>query len=364
MYKDWMKKVYETALNREESVSYYNWMYEDGVLLKGMEAAGLLMDDDRYLQFTKDYVDAFVTEDGHIPFVEKRAASVDCLNNGKNIFTVYHWTKEDRYNKALTLLRQRIDTHPRLDGCRAFAHKIVYANQMWLDGLFMLQPLYAQFTSEWGPESCFDDIAEQFRLITRFAYNEEKGLYYHAYDHSKSMFWADPDTGCSPNFWGRAMGWLSMAAVDCLDFFPAEHPGRKPILDLIEKIAAGIIRYQSPEGVWYQVLDQADRAGNYPESSCSCMFAYFLKKGVQMGYLPDSYLPYAQKALDGIFHEFVTEKDGFVNISNVCLVAGLGPNKRPERDGSYEYYISEPVVDNDNKAFGPLLHTLVRFSMD
>ncbi len=364
-YTELMKKVYETALTRENAVSYYNWMYEDGVLLKGMEAAGPLLNDHHWIPFLKNYLDAFINEDGEIPFVKKRPPSVDCLNNGKAIFAMYHQSPDRRYKKALDYLRSCIETHPRLDNCEGFAHKAVYPNQMWLDGLFMLQPLYAEFTKEWGPVECFYDIAKQFELITKFAYDEKKGLYYHAYDHSKSMFWANPDTGLSPHFWGRAMGWLSMAAVDCLDFFPENHPGRKPILDLIEKIAAGIIGYQSPSGVWYQILDLADREGNYKESSCSCMFTYFLKKAVQMGYLPDTYLPYANNAMEGIIKEFVTiDADGFINICNVCLVAGLGPSKKPERNGTFEYYIGEPVVDNDNKAFGPLLLALTRFAIE
>ena len=359
-----MKKVYETALLREDSVSHFNWMYEDGVLLTAMEYAGKLLDDRRDLPFLFSYLDHFITRDGRIPAVEKRPPSLDCINNGKVILAAYQNTGEIRYRKALSYLRSCIETHPRLTNCAGFSHKKIYKDQMWLDGLYMLLPFYAAYTGLWGPDSCFDDIAVQFELITKFAYNPDKGLYYHAYDHSRSMFWADPVTGCSPHFWGRAMGWLAMAAVDTLDFFPKAHPKREAILDVIQKIASGIIRYQSPSGVWYQIPDLPDREGNYKESSCSCMFAYFLKKALQNGYLPDSYSGYAQKAMDGILHEFVTEKEGAVNISNVCLVAGLGPAKKPERDGSFSYYISEPVVNNDNKAFGPLLWALARFSLD
>ncbi len=364
MYTEWMKKVYETALTRKDSVSCHNWMYEDGVLLTALDYAAQLLEDDRALPFLENYGSCFVTEDGRIPAVEKRPPSVDCLNNGKVLFCLYHHTHSEKYRKALLYLRECIGRHPRLTNSRAFAHKQIYENQMWLDGLYMLQPLYGQFTKEWGPASCFDDIAAQFELITRFAYDEEKGLYYHAYDHSRSMFWADPSTGRSPHFWGRAMGWLAMAAVDTLDFFPADHPGREPILDVIQKVADGILRYQSPEGLWYQILDLPHREGNYKESSCSCMFAYFLKKAVQMGYLDPDYLPRAKKAMDGILSEFVTEEEGLVSIHQVCLVAGLGPKKKPERDGSFSYYVSEPVVSNDNKAFGPLLWALARFSLD
>lgn len=179
------------------------------------------------------------------------------------------------------------------------------------------------------------------------------------------MFWANPETGLSKHIWGRAMGWLAMSTVDTLDFFPEEHTGRKYILDVIEKIADGIVRYQSESRVWYQILDMEGHEGNYKESSCSSMFVYFLKKAVSKGYLSDKYLLYADKGLEGIYKDFIQiDDEGLVHIHNVCLVAGLGPEKDLRRDGSYEYYISEPVVIDDNKAFGSLLAALVYYAMN
>ncbi len=365
MYTEKMNQVLDTVFRRKEPVNYYNWQYEDGVLLKGLTLAYELNHEESYYDFIEDYLAHYITEDGDVPRITKRPASVDSLNNGKIILAAYKHTHRKCYERPIEILKEAIASHPRLTNSRAFAHKVVYADQVWLDGLFMLQPLYAELAQMYGMDEAFDDIASQYTLVDQYSYDADKQLYYHAYDHSRSMFWADPVTGHSPNFWGRAMGWFAMSAVDVLDYFPENHPGRAAIQNCIEKIAAGILRYQSKSGVWYQILDKAEEPDNYKESSCSCMFAYFLKKAVMKGYLPSSYAAAAQKALEGIYQEFITvDDDGLLHIHNVCLVAGLGPAKRPERDGSYAYYMSEPVVDDDNKAFGTLLCLLTLYASE
>ncbi len=364
MYVQRLRQLCETILSQPDSVSYYNWMYDDGVVLKGLEYAEEITADPRIFPYTKAYVDHFVTEDGRIPAVEKRPPSADCINNGKVIFHVFRRTGEQRYETALRYLYDYILKHPRLHDVSGFAHKAVYPDQMWLDGLYMMEPLYAEFVREWGPADRFKDIADQFAYIEQFTYDEDKQLFYHAYDHSRRMFWCDPATGHSPCFWGRAMGWLGMAAVDALDYIPDSFPKQRAILiRVLNKLCDGLLRYQNQNGVWYQVVDQGGRTGNYEEASCSCMYAYTLKKGVQKGYLAPSFDKAAQRAMDGIWSRFVTEDaSGLLHIHQVCQVAGLGPEKKPERDGSYEYYIGEPVVDDDNKAVGALLCALSVFA--
>lgn len=359
-YKEKMLQIAEFVLKNPDSVSVYNWMYEDGVLLEGMLEVEKITGDERIFPFVKDYVDCFVTEEGTIPKIETRPSSVDCLNNGKIILAVYKRTGEEKYRKALEYIYAYIQKHPRLTGTTAFAHKVVYYDQMWLDGLYMLQPLYARMIPEFGKEADYRDVANQFAYIYQFTFDKEKELFYHAYDHTKEMFWSDDVTGRSPNFWGRAMGWLGMAMTDTLEAIPEKYEEERGIiLDVLKKLADGVVRWQNEKGVWYQVTDQGQREGNYMESSCSCMFANFLLKAMRLGYLPADYRECANKAIEGIFKEFVSEdEEGILHISNVCLVAGLGPNKRPERDGTFAYYISEKIVDDDNKARGPFLQAL------
>ncbi len=362
-YNKRMIKLCDQLLSDADSVSRHNWMYEDGVLLEALYRAGGLHEDARILPYLKGYVDTFVTEDGRLPCIENRPSSADCLNNGKVIMTVYETLGGERYEKVLRYLYDYIGRHPRLTGSRGFAHKVVYPDQMWLDGLYMMEPLYARLIRLFGPEKRYEDVGEQFALILKYAYDEEKQLFYHAYDHSRRMFWSDDVTGCSPCFWGRAMGWLSMAAVDCLDVLPDQRPERKILTDLLKKLAAGLARYQDGDGLWHQVVDQVGREGNYQEASCSCMFVYSLKKSVRKGYIDPVYEQAADKGMEGIFRRLVTEDEaGKLHIKNVCLVAGLGPEKKPWRNGTYEYYISEPVVEDDNKARGPLLLALGEYA--
>lgn len=363
-YKKKMLQFSEMVLNNPDSVSIYNWMYEDGVLLEGLLQVEALTGDERVLSYIEEYLAAFVTEEGRLPKIETRPSSVDCLNNAKIILTAYERTGKEKYKKVLEYIYQYIKKHPRLTGTTAFAHKIIYFDQMWLDGLYMLQPLYARIIKEFGTKEDYRDVANQFDYIFKFTFDEEKELFYHAYDHSRKMFWSDDETGRSPHFWGRAMGWLGVALVDTLEAIPEEFAEeRKILMDVLAKFAKGVKRWQNEKGVWYQILDQGDREGNYMESSCSCMYALALLKAMRLGYLPKEYRVCAEKAMEGIFKEFVSEDEkGDLHIHNVCLVAGLGPNKRPERDGSFEYYISEKIVDDDNKARGPLLLALTEMA--
>jgi unsaturated rhamnogalacturonyl hydrolase len=236
-----------------------------------------------------------------------------------------------------------------------FWHKKIYPEQMWLDGLYMAEPFYAEYAATFREGADFDDIARQFVLMERHARDSRTGLLYHGWDESRKQRWADPATGRSPNFWGRAMGWYAMALVDTLDYFPKGHPQRAELLAILRRLAAAVEKYQEPEsGLWYQVLDRGGAEGNYLEASASCMFVYALAKGVRQGYLPASYLKVARKGYQGIVGRFVeTDAGGLVSLKGIVSVAGLGGS--PYRDGSYQYYLSEKVVADDPKGVGAFL---------
>jgi unsaturated rhamnogalacturonyl hydrolase len=219
----------------------------------------------------------------------------------------------------------------------------------------MGEPFYAEYAVTFKEDAAFDDIAKQFILMERHARDEKTGLLYHGWDESRKQRWSNPETGRSPNFWGRAMGWYAMALVDTLDYFPRRHPQRAELIAILNRVARSIAKYQDRgSGLWYQVLDKGGERGNYFESSAACMFVYALAKGVRNGYLPSSYRQIAQKGYRSILKEFVkTDASGRLNLEGTVSVAGLGGN--PYRDGSYEYYLSEKVVTNDPKGIGALL---------
>jgi unsaturated rhamnogalacturonyl hydrolase len=330
------------------------WSYEQGVLLKGMEGVWLSTGDGRYFSYIERGMDHFVSEDGSIRTYKLEDYNIDNVLNGRILLLLYKVTGKEKYRKAAATLREQLRTHPRtLEG--GFWHKKIYPSQMWLDGLYMGEPFYAEYAATFNEPEDFDDIAKQFILMEQHARDAKTGLLYHGWDESRKQRWANPQTGRSPNFWGRALGWYAMALVDVLDYFPKAHPRRRELLAILNRLAKAVERYQEPKsGLWYQVLDKGGSEGNYLEASASSMFVYALAKGVRQGYLPDSYLKVARRGFDGIRSQFIEAAPaGGVNLKGTVAVAGLGGN--PYRDGSYQYYIGEKVVTNDLKGVGAFL---------
>ncbi|MFL6227204.1 MAG: DUF4350 domain-containing protein [Pyrinomonadaceae bacterium] len=330
------------------------WAYEQGVLLEGLMRVWRGTGDGQYFKYVQQGMDHFVGADGTIRTYKPEDDSLDNVMPGRLLLSLYKVTGQEKYRKAAGLLREQLRTQPRTtEG--GFWHKKIYPAQMWLDGLYMGEPFYAEYAQVFHEDAAFDDIAAQFVLMERHARDAKTGLLYHGWDESRKQRWADPATGRSPNFWGRAMGWYAMALVDTLDYFPKDHPQRKALLEILRRLAVAVERYQEPKsGLWYEVLDKGGAPGNYLESSASCMFVYALAKGARQGYLPASYLGVARKGYAGIVKRFVEQDaNGQVSLNGTVSVAGLGGN--PYRDGSYEYYLSEKVVANDPKGVGAFL---------
>ena len=330
------------------------WHYEQGVLLEGAEAVWLNTGDGRYFKYIQRLTDQFINDDGTIRTYRPDEYNIDNILPGRNVLLLYKVTGQEKYRKAAALLREQLKTHPRTSE-GGFWHKKIYPSQMWLDGLYMGSPFYAEYAATFNEPEAFDDIAKQFVLMERHSRDAKTGLLYHAWDESRQQRWADKATGRSPNFWGRAMGWYAMALVDTLEYFPKDHPRRGELLAILGRLAAAVEKYQEPKsGLWWQVLDRGGEKGNYLESSASSMFVYSLAKAVRLGYLPESYLKVVQRGYEGIGRQFIEEaQGGGVNLKGTVSVAGLGGN--PYRDGSYEYYLSEKVVTNDPKGVGAFL---------
>ena len=329
------------------------WAYDQGVILKGIEGLWKKTGDGKYFDYMQKSMDLFVEDDGNIRSYKFEDFNLDNILCGRILLTLYKVTGKQKYYKAASLLRKQLAQQPRIkEG--GFWHKKIYPNQMWLDGLYMAEPFYAEWAKTFHEDSDFNDIARQFIIMERRSRDEKTGLMYHGYDESKQQAWANKATGVSPNFWGRAMGWYGMALVDALPSFPENHPRRKQLIGILKNYVIAIATVQDPKtGLWWDVLNFPNRKGNYLEASASCMFVYTLLKGVRMGYLPSSCIPIAKKGYAGIIKNFVTNGDGQTNLEGTVSVSGLGG--RPYRDGSYEYYINEKVVTNDPKGVGAFL---------
>jgi len=355
---EWSSRMADSEMARQEGRLNYTlggkarWDYSAGLFTLSLIKLADKTDDPRYILFANTAVGSFIDAAGHIAGYRMDDFNIDNLNAGKTVLALYSHTGEERFWKAATLLRSQLDQQPRTtEG--GFWHKKRYPHQMWLDGLYMGTPFYAEYALRFDQPAGFNDVVKQFHVIDAAAYDAKTGLYYHGWDENKKEEWANADTGTSANFWSRGLGWYGMALVDVLDFLPLDHPGRPELLALLNKFAQGIVRHQDPAtGLWYQVTDQAGRKGNYLEATGSSMFVYILAKGINRGYLGSNYSEPAKKGYEGIVRDLVTrESDGKLNLIQCCQVAGLGYG----RDGSYDYYLREPVVKNDLKGVGPFI---------
>lgn len=330
------------------------WNYTQGLIAQSMLSVWKENKNEAYFNYAKKYADKLIDAKGNISGYKIDEHNIDCLNSGKFLFDLYEKTKDERYRNAIVLLRNQLKTQPRTSE-GGFWHKQRYPNQMWLDGLYMGAPFCAQYALTFDEPKLFDDVVNQFVIIHKHTYDPITGLNYHGWDESKLQKWANPETGCSPNFWGRAEGWYAMALVDVLDYLPLAHAGRPKILEILNQVVAGIKKYQDPQtGLWYQVVDQGGRKENYLEATGSSMFTYTLFKATRKGYISNEYKAVAEKAYNGILEKLIQKNsDGTIRLTKCCAVAGLGGN--PYRDGSYNYYIHEKVRDNDPKGVGPFI---------
>lgn len=331
------------------------WNYCHGLELQAILQVWQQTGGAAYYDYAYKFADMMIEADGQIKTYKPHEYNIDRINSGKILFPIYAESKEERFRKAIELMRDQMRTHPRTkDG--SFWHKKIYPHQVWLDGLYMACPFLAEYAQTFDEPSLYDDIALQITDIHKYAYDPKTGLYYHGWDESRQQRWANPETGLSPNFWSRSIGWYMMAIVDVLDFLPEDHSQRSEIIKILQDLSASLEKFRDPEtGMWYQVTDQMDREGNYQESTGSIMFIYSWVKGAQKGYLDKSYLEKGETAYKQFVKRFVKEnQDGTISITDCCAVSGLGGEK-VYRDGSFEYYISEPIRDNDPKAVSPFM---------
>lgn len=354
----WAERTAEAVMTRRPLVRE-RWDYETGTVLRGIEELWRETGDDRYYDYIKTNIDAYVQPDGSIETYGFDTYNLDNIKAGSLLFLLDETTDDPRYHAAADLLHRQLEEQPTTSE-GGYWHKQRYPYQMWLDGLYMAEPFAVDYALEYldgeSRAEALDHVARQFLLAARYLRDPATGLYYHGWDEAKEQIWADSLTGRSQEFWGRAMGWYAMALVDVLEDFPEGHPDRGAILDLFQDVAEAVVNVQDPvSGVWWQVLDKPNRAGNYLEASASAMFTYALLKGVRLGYLDaDRYLDRAERAYHGLIREFVRPgDDGLLSVTQIVSVGGLGGDN--DRDGSYEYYLSEPIQDDDPKGVGPFI---------
>ncbi len=336
------------------------WNYIDGCMITAILSLYEMTGDEKYYSFAKNFVDYYVQEDGTIETYDPEEFNLDNVNTASNLFYLYDKTGDEKYRKAIELVRGQLERMPRTKEGN-FWHKNIYPYQVWLDGLYMAQPFYMKYEMKFNSMKGCKDSIQQFENVERLMKDAKTGLYYHGYDESREMYWANPDTGCSANFWLRALGWYAVALVETATAMTdVLYDEFRYLLRLLENLVDALIPYQDESGMFWQVVNHQGEEGNYLETSGSALISYAILKAVRLGYLPDVYEDMGVRALEGIIDRYLKiDDEGNLELGGICLVAGLGGKTR--RDGSTEYYYSEPVVKNEAKGVAPLLLAYIEY---
>ncbi|MCR5154299.1 MAG: glycoside hydrolase family 88 protein [Lachnospiraceae bacterium] len=329
-----------------------HWNYIDGCMITALLSLADLTGDKRYYDFAENFIDYYVSEDGSILGYNIDKYNLDDVNEGRVLFELYKKTGKEKYEKAIKLLKKQLDGQPRTVTGN-FWHKKIYPNQIWLDGIYMAQVFSALYAKNYLSGD-YKDIEDQISNVEKLMKDSETGLYFHGCDCSKEAFWADKNTGCSKNFWLRSIGWFSVALADLVEICDGE--AKKTFSRILSDLLNNISRFADKEtGIYYQVVDKGSLEGNYLETSGSCMIAYAMLKGARLGLVSKELGMFGQKTFNGICKKYLKNTAEGMSLGGICLVAGLGPENNPRRDGSFEYYISEPVVENDAKGVAPFV---------
>ena len=336
------------------------WNYTTGLELKSFLDAAKRYELPEVVDYVRAWADTMATEKGDIYSYKKSNYNVDHICPARIYFDLHdmYGDQDKRYRRVTRKVREQLDSHPRTQSGE-FWHKQVYPNQVWLDGFYMALPFYAEYTKRYAPkeqrDSLFADIAHQFTAGAKNTYDPATGLFRHAWDESRSMFWCDSETGLSEHAWGRATGWYAIALVEVLDYMPKDHPGHQELVDQLNYLLEVLPKWADPQtGMWYQVLDCPEREGNYQEATCSIMFTYAFLKGLRRGYIDRSHEEYILGLYPKFIDRFIRENaDGTISMTDCCAVGGLGGKQM--RKGDFEYYLSEPIIENDCKGVGPFI---------
>ncbi|HUI29591.1 MAG TPA: glycoside hydrolase family 88 protein [Candidatus Acidoferrales bacterium] len=339
------------------------WNYPQGLILYAIWNVWLETHDQKYFDYVKESVAFYLPDTSGIKTYVQDDFRLDDILMGRVILDLYKLSGEAKYKKAAAILREQLTRQPRTpEG--GFWHKKIYPNQMWLDGLYMSEPFYAQYAKMFNEPDDFDDIARQFVLMAEHALDPASGLMYHGWDFAKKEKWSNSQTGDSPCFWGRSIGWYMMGLADALDYFPVDHPQRQKLISIFRDLCTSVLKYQDKKThLWYQIVDRPGSSGNFLESSASAMFAYSFAKGAKEKYLDHEFSDIAARTFDGLVNYSVKIKQITIDsasapqfefiLENTSGTVGLGGN--PYRDGSYEYYVGVPKEENDFRGVGPFI---------
>ncbi|WP_055109219.1 glycoside hydrolase family 88/105 protein [Paenibacillus ihumii] len=347
---DWAKKACDSLMDTYKAGELppaRRWHYHQGVFLCGMELLWETVQDDRYVNYIQEYVDDLVDKHGNLYF---QRDELDAMQAGLLLFNLHERTGQEKYRIAAEKLRSLLFTINRTSE-GGFWHKDKYPYQMWLDGLYMAGVFSLKYANVFGEAGLRDTVLHQERLMRKHMKDEKTGLLYHAWDESRRMPWANPETGCSPEFWSRSLGWYGLALAQFMDLLPDEHPGRAELLPVLGDFVEALIRYQDEDsGLWYQVVDKGHMPDNWLETSGSCLFVYTIAKAVKLGISGENALAAAKKGYAGLIDVLQEDEQGRLILPDICIGTSAG---------DYDNYVTRPKVNNDLHGVGALIMACV-----
>ncbi|WP_372772665.1 glycoside hydrolase family 105 protein [Mangrovibacterium sp.] len=355
--KLWSVQFAETVMHEADSLIYFQReepKYEYDYAFLGDAIFELRDIDPKFGEYLKTYIDFFLQENGEIGGYKLSDYNIDRVRPGNSMISLYKQYGDEKYRVGIETLVKQMETQPRTKS-GGFWHKKIYPSQMWLDGLYMASPFLARYAKEFNQPKWFDEVTFQLKEVYKNTVDEKTGLVYHAWDESREQRWSNSETGQSKHFWSRGTGWYMMALVDVLEYLPEDHPERGDLISILNHLSEALLKVRDAEtGLWYQVLDKAGEERNYLEASGSAMFIYAFAKGVNTNWLDDKYLIVANEGFESLVNNLVVkDEDGFVVLKNTCGACGLGGD--PYREADYNYYVTEEIVDNDQKGVAPVI---------
>lgn len=319
------------------------WHYHQSVFLYGMLRVWEATGKQDYFDYTKAYVDNLLDDEGNFLFARDE---LDSIQVGILLFPLYEETKDRKYMIAAKKLRNLLHTiNKTSEG--GFWHKDKYPYQMWLDGLFMAGPFMLMYDKQFQEPELIQSVLLQEKLMRSHMRDPQSGLPYHAWDEKKIQPWANKETGCSPEFWGRSVGWYGTALIDLLEQIEGQKHGQEVWVEELQRFIPAIVSHQDADsGLWYQIVDKGDREDNWLESSCSALFIYTIAKALKAGYVEDTYQEVVKKAYNGLLEHMVKVDDQRLELSGICIGTSAG---------EYEYYVSRPTSENDLHGMGAFI---------
>ena len=361
-YSEWLVASEMSRAKEPYLLDFSNkpkWSYVMGIEMESMLDTYEAYKNEKIISYLQQYPAKMIDKNGNITGYEYKDFNLDNVRTARFIYRYNQLYPAKNMEKALKTLFKQLENQPRTNE-GVWWHKAIYANQVWLDGIYMGLPFYTlaapALKGEKKAKKYWDDAVDQITKTDARTYDAKTGLWKHAWDETHNMFWANKETGQSQHTWGRALGWYTMAMVEILDALPENYSRRNEVITLFNKAMTAVVKYQDKKtGLWYDVMDVTDPR-NYLEATCSSMFAYCLLKGYRKGYISEKFRDAGVKAYNGIINNFIrVNEDKTISLTRCCSVSGLGPDKSPNRDGSFEYYMSEPIRDNDAKGIGPFI---------